>query len=56
MWKRLLHEREKWESLSLLLHAREPSLVDTNCENALCLADSFGLSVSSRLLNCGKCT
>lgn len=29
----------------------EPNLVDTSCENALCLADSFGLSVSSRLLN-----
>lgn len=34
----------------------EPNLVDTSCENALCLADSFGLSVSSRLLICGQCT
>lgn len=34
----------------------EPNLVDTSCENALCLADSFGLSVSSRLPNGGKCT
>lgn len=32
------------------------SLVDTSCANALCLADSFDLSVSSRLLNGGKCT
>lgn len=34
----------------------EPNLVDTSCESAVCLADSSGLSVSSRLLNGGKCT